>query len=182
MGLNNPIENDKTYFLTLTVVDWIDVFTRPEHKTTIVDSLRYCQQNKGLELFAWVLMSNHLHMIARAAEKQSLGLSDILRDFKKHTSLKIVNDIKEYSESRREWMLDRFEFAGRFDSKITNHRFWQAGNEPKEIISADFLQQKLDYIHNNPVKAMIVRNPHEYIYSSASNYAGMESLLDVIVL
>ncbi len=68
MGFRNRIEEGKMYFLTLTVVDWIDVFTRPNHKTTIVEALKFCQEKKGLEIYAWVLMSNHLHLIASAKD------------------------------------------------------------------------------------------------------------------
>jgi REP element-mobilizing transposase RayT len=76
-------EPDKAYFITMTTVGWIDIFTRKNHKLTIVDSLKYCQKEKGLEIFGWVLMHSHLHLICRAAE--GYKLSDILRDFKKYT-------------------------------------------------------------------------------------------------
>src|ERR1700722_16049637 len=99
MGLNNKIEAGCIHFLTLTVVDWVDVFTRANHKMTIVDSLKHCQKEKGLEIYAWVLMSNHLHMIASAANEKENTLSDILRDFKKFTSKKIIENIKEETES-----------------------------------------------------------------------------------
>ena len=75
-----------TYFLTLTVINWIDVFTRKEYKHTIVESLIYCQTNKGLKIYAWCIMSNHLHLIVQA--KEGYNLSDILRDFKKFTAKK----------------------------------------------------------------------------------------------
>ena len=81
MGLNNKISEGNVYFLTITVVDWVDVFTRPGYKHEIVNALRYCQQSKGLELYAWVIMSNHIHLIA--GTKDGFNLSDILRDFKK---------------------------------------------------------------------------------------------------
>ncbi len=93
-------EQGKAYFLTLTVVEWIDVFTRNNHKLAIVDSLRFCQKNKGLEIFAWCLMPSHLHMIARSNGKNELV--SILRDFKKYTSRKIIDQIINEPESRRE--------------------------------------------------------------------------------
>ena len=80
MGLKNRVVPGGMYFLTMTVVDWVDVFTRPIYKHIIVDALKYCQQHKGLRLYAWCLMSNHLHLIAAAEEGRNL--SDILRDFK----------------------------------------------------------------------------------------------------
>ena len=180
MGLKNPISEGYIYFLTLTVVDWVDVFTKPTYRHDVVNSLKFCQQKKGLELYAWVLMSNHLHLLASAAD--GFNLSDILRDFKKFTSKTITDKILTEPESRRKWMLNQFEFAGRYDSKITNFRFWQEGNEPKEIHTNDFLFQKLHYIHDNPVRAEIVEFPEQYVFGSARNYVGQKGLLDVILL
>lgn len=180
MGFHYKIEEGKVHFVTLTVIDWIDVFTRENHKMVIVDSLRYCQENKGLELYAWCLMPSHLHMIVAAEEDGKL--SDILRDFKKFTSKEIVRLIKEEPESRKEWLLDKFEYAGRYNPKITNYKFWQDGNHPVVLYSPQFTQQKINYIHNNPVKERVVAEPHEYLFSSARNYAGMDGLLDVEVI
>jgi hypothetical protein len=106
--------------------------------------------------------------------------SAIMRDFKKFTSKKVIETIKEIPESRREWMLDRFEFAGRFDKRITNYKFWQEGTHPMEIFSDKFIKQKLVYIHENPVKAGIVWEAWQYQYSSAIDYYGKgKGLLDV---
>ena len=178
MGYHYKIHEGKAHFATLTVVDWIDVFTRENHKMAIVDSLKYCQENKGLELYAWRLMPSHLHLIIAA--KDDGNLSDILRDFKKFTSKEIVRLIQEEPESRREWMLDKFKFAGKYNPKITNYKFWQDGNKPIVLYSPKFTQQKLNYIHNNPVKERIVVETQEYLFSSARNYAGLDGLLDVI--
>ena len=179
MGIHNQIVKGGIYFLTSTVTDWVDVFTRPRYKHIIVDSLSFCVQNKGLNLYAWCLMSNHLHMIAGADE--DIHLSDILRDFKKHTSKKIVQAIQENPESRRDWMIDRFQFKAKF-MKNVDYKFWMEGNEAKEIYSEQFLRQKIEYIHNNPVVAEIVDNPVDYKYSSACNYAGDRGLVDVILI
>ena len=140
MGLKNKISEGYTYFLTLTVVDWVDVFTRPIYKQIIVDSLLYCQQHKGLELYTWVLMSNHLHLLASATQ-EGISLSDTLRDFKKFTSKKIVKAIQTEPESRREWMLYRFAYAGKYNPKIKDYKFWQDGNELKKFIAWSFLSK-----------------------------------------
>jgi REP-associated tyrosine transposase len=178
MGIKNKISEGFSYFLTFTVVDWVDIFTRPCYRHIIIDSLKYCQENKGLNLHAWCLMSNHLHLIVSA--KENHHLSDIIRDFKKFSSKAIIKAIQENPESRKKWMLNRFEFAGRYNPKIKDYKFWKDGNEAKEIHSNSFLEQKLTYIHNNPVVAEIVENPEEYIYSSAKNYYGEQGLLDII--
>lgn len=180
MGFHYRINEGKAHFITMTVVDWIDVFTRKNHKMAIVDSLKYCQQHKGLELYSWCLMPSHLHLIISAADDKKL--SDILRDFKKFTSKELIRLIQEESESRREWMLDKFEFAGRYNPKIKDYKFWQDGNHPVELYSPAFTKQKLDYIHNNPVEEMFVSEPQEYLFSSARNYADMDGLINVILI
>lgn len=173
-------EIDKAYFVTLTVVDWIDVFTRKKHKLLLVNSLQYCQQHKGLAIFGWCLMPSHLHTIVRA--EGQYNLSEILRDFKKYTSKAIVKQIQEEPESRREWMLERFSKAGEPLNRIKNCKFWQDGNQPKEIYGNNFLEEKLDYIHNNPVEEMIVAKPEEYLFSSARNYAELDNVLDICLI
>ena len=178
MGLKNRIFPDNIYFLTMTVVDWVDVFTRPGYRHIIVEALRYCQRHKGLELYAWCLMSNHLHLIAGAAEGK--GLSDILRDFKRYTSRAITDSVQRDPESRRQWMLHRFGYNARIDPKSQTYKFWQAGNEAKELNSPDFTLQKLHYLHQNPVRAELVAEAEHYLYSSASNYAEQGGLLDVL--
>jgi len=180
MGIKNKITEGYIYFLTLTVVDWIDIFTRPVYKHIIIDSLEHCQKQKGLEIYAWCIMSNHIHMLAGA--KEGYLLSDILRDFKKFTNKKIIKTVQEIDESREDWLLERFAKAGKKDSKIKYYKFWQDGNEAKEIHSNAFLDQKLNYIHENPVRAEIVQYPEEYLYSSAKNYTGEKGLLDVILI
>ena len=168
------------YFTTTTVIDWMDVFTRPQYKHIVVESLGYCQENKGLDIYAWVLMTNHLHMIVGIRGENTIG--DLLRDFKKFTSKRIVKAIQDnQQESRKNWMMNRFWFRGANDKKITNYRFWQEDNHVEQLYSYDFYKQKLDYIHLNPVRQEIVQDPSDYLYSSARNYAGMDGLLKVIV-
>lgn len=168
---------NEMYFITSTIVEWVDVFTRPVYKQIIVDSLKYCQESKGLDIYAWVLMSNHLHAIVSARE--GYQLSDILRDFKKYTSKRIIEAIKQEPESRRDWLLYRFEFAGKFKTNVKNYKVWQDGNHAKECFSAKFTQEKLEYIHNNPVRALIVETPEHYLFSSARNYARLQGLIEV---
>jgi REP element-mobilizing transposase RayT len=172
---------DELFFVTDTVVDWVDIFTRPFYKHIILESLTYCQQQKGLIVYAWVLMSNHLHTIVSSSSENTV--SDIMRDFKKFTSKAILRALQtDLQESRREWMLNRFEYAGKNDKKIKNYKFWQDGNDAQSIFSNDYLLQKLNYIHENPVKAEIVNHAEDYRYSSAVDYAGGKGLLDIVVI
>lgn len=169
-------DQDKPYFITATVVDWIDVFTRQNYRDIIIDSLKYNIENKGLIVYAYVIMSNHLHFIIQA---KNGNLSDILRDFKKHTSKAILKMIIEEPESRREWMLDRFNKAKESHQRNTNFQFWQYGNHAEEIYSQPFFWSKIDYIHFNPVRAGIVKRPQDFIYSSANNYIDSVGLIKV---
>ena len=168
---HNP---DGVYFITFAVQGWVDVFTRNEYKNILVDNLAWCQKNKGLELFAWCIMTNHVHLIAKAEGEHSL--SDILRDFKKFTSKAVLKAIAESQrESRKEWMLKQFETE-------EGNRFWRADNKPVELWSNSVIAQKLNYIHQNPVEAGLVFRAEDYVYSSAVDYAGGNGLLDIFVL
>jgi REP element-mobilizing transposase RayT len=96
------------YYLTFQVVFWIDLFTRQAYRDIVIESLRYCQKEKGLEIFAWVIMSNHIHLLARSSNND---LSGTIRDFKKFTSKAIIDKITSANESRKEWMLRLFKHA-----------------------------------------------------------------------
>ncbi len=162
------------HFITSTVVDWIDVFTRKVYKDCIIDSLDYSTKNKGLIVLAYVIMSNHIHLIIQAKDN---NLSDVIRDFKKFTAKTILQGIQTCKESRRDWMLERFKKATETHSRNKNYQFWRYGNHAEEIFSEKFLWSKIDYIHLNPVKAGLVKKASDYIYSSASNYLNGEGVL-----
>ncbi len=156
------------YFITFSVVGWVDVFTKLLYRTILLDSLRYCQKEKGLIIYAWCLMSNHIHMIIDAERN---NISDILRDFKQFTSRQILLAIQNNSEERRKkWMLKIFSEAGEHNSRNSKYQFWQQDNHPIELFGERFIIQKLDYIHENPVKAAIVDREEDYLYSSARDY------------
>ncbi len=162
----------------MTAVGWVDVFTRKNHKMCVVDSLKYCQKHKGLELYAWCLMPSHLHAIVGASE--GYVLSDILRDFKKHTSKQIIKQIQEEPESRREWILPLLQKYCAHLKRNQQFKLWQDGNHAEVIFSNKFFDQKLDYIHQNPVEDMIVSVPEDYLFSSARNYTELPYLIDII--
>jgi putative transposase len=178
MGIRNKISPGYAYSLTLTIEVWVDLFSRPDYKHIIVGSLNYCIKSKGLEVYCWCLMSNHLHLIASA--KEDSNLSDILRDFKKFTSKALAKAIQEIPESRRDWMLNLFWLAGKDDKQIKYFKVWKDGNDAKEIHSAAFMDEKMKYIHNNPVKAEIVAHPEDYLYSSARDYCGEKGLVEIV--
>ena len=164
------------HFITATVVDWIDVFTRKTYRDTVIECLDYCIEQKGMVLYGYVIMSNHIHLVVQSSEGK---LSDLIRDFKKFIATKILEKIQIEPESRREWMLERFKLASESHSRNKNYQFWQYGNHPEEIYTNKFMWSKLDYIHLNPVRAGIVEKASQYIYSSASNYVNDTGLLKI---
>ena len=152
------------HFITFAFVNWVDVFTRQCYRDIVVDSIRYCQNKRGLWLHCWCIMSNHVHLICSA---KSGDLSEVLRDFKKYTSSKLLTAIAGNPvESRREWMLPIFREAGSLNSRNTNNQFWRQDNHPVELYSAAFIAQKINYIQNNPVEAGLV-NQQNTIFIAA---------------
>ena len=168
---------DGLYFVTLTIIHWIDLFTRYDYKDMIVGSLKYCQSHKGLKIHAWCIMSSHVHMIISRSGSELL--SDILRDFKKYTSKSAIELIAGVNESRREWLLNAFAKAAAEIKRNSNHKVWQDGNHPVLLDTGKKIDQRLDYIHQNPVEAGIVEEPEHYLFSSARDYAGRKGLLSV---
>jgi len=165
-------KTNDVYFVTLTVVYWIDIFTRPVYKDVVIKNLEFCRKNKGLEIYSYVIMTNHLHLILRAKEKT---LSELLRDFKSFTSKELYKLIKENpQESRKDWIIRSLEFAGKINSANKYHQFWQNDNYPIVIDSNKQFTVKQNYIHENPVRSGFVAQPHEYLYSSANEQSPLK--------
>lgn len=173
-------DNDKLYFVTFAIVYWIDLFIREEYKKIVLDSWKYCIANKGMELYGWCIMTSHIHIIIGShADK----LERIMQNMKRHTSEQLRAAIKNnYSESRKEWMLWLMERAGKKNSNNIDFQLWQQHNNPIELSNQKMAWQKLEYIHQNPVKAGFVEKPEDYLYSSARDYCGMKGLIDILFL
>lgn len=152
------------YYITCTVHQWVDVFTRKTYIDILLDSLKHCQTNKGLEIYAWVIMTNHCHLIVRSNKD---NLSNIIRDFKKITAKVIISSIENnLQESRRAWLL----WLLKKDGHIW---FWEEGYHGKEILTKEFFINKMDYIHLNPVRAGLVEKEEEYLWSSCGDSYGI---------
>ena len=170
-------EQNGLNYVTLTVVGWIDIFSRQRYRDIVIQSLRYCQKEKGLHIMGYVLMSNHLHMIVGT---ERYALSDVLRDFKKFTANQILKSIETETESRREWLLYLFKFYAKHNTDNRHYQFWQQDNHPIGVWTLEVIWQKLNYIHLNPVRAGIVTEPWHYVYSSACDYyENRKGLLDI---
>ena len=162
-------EPDQAHFVTGTIVEWLPVFTSRACCEILVDSLVYCRRAKGLKIYGWVILDNHFHAILQAP-----NLSSVLRDFKSFTAAKVVEQIKAEG---RDWLLAQFRFY-RAVHKTSDHQIWQEGSHPQAICSDEIMRQKLDYLHNNPVKRGWVASPEHWRYSSAHEWlSGTEPLL-----
>ena len=181
MGLKYRItDQHEWYFVTFTVVDWIDVFVRERYKEIFIDSVKYCQRNKGLLVGAWVIMSSHVHMIISCSGDHKL--SDVIRDLKSFTSRHIRLAIDEEGESRREWMMHIFQRHGHANSNNHDFQFWIQDNHPI-LVTSDRLRQRLEYIHNNPVVAGFVTEPWHWKHSSAHDYCGgKQGIIELMML
>lgn len=151
------------HFVTFTVHQWVDVFTRKDYIDILLDNIRYCQKHKGLKVYAWVVMSNHCHLIIRS---EGFDLQDVIRDFKKHTAKKILQAIEvSEKESRKRWLL----WLLKKEEQIW---FWESGYHGEEITTKEFFDSKVNYIHKNPVRAGIVEKEEEYLHSSCGDFYG----------
>ncbi len=161
------------FFVTLTVVGWIDIFTRREYADTLILNLKYCQQKKGLQIYAYCIMSSHVHLIAAA---ETGLLNNILRDFKSYTSKQLIKQIAENpQESRKEWLLFLFKHFAK-STPNTEIQFWQQHNHPIDLTSNFLIEQKQNYIHQNPVTSGLVNEPQGYYFSSANPVSPLKVL------
>lgn len=175
------LNNEGSYFVSFATVNWIDVFVRQAYCDIIVDSLTYCIANLGLQLNCWCIMPSHLHLIFSARDNNP---HVILGRIKEHTAKTLIKAITDNTqESRRNWMLWMFKREGAKSSNVKNYQFWQHDNHPIEIWSPQVIEQKADYLHENPVVAGFVTEPWHWKYSSAIDYyTGGKGLVDVNLL
>ncbi len=173
-------DNSKLYFVSFAVVYWIDLFTRTTYCKTLLQSLTYCEQNKGLELYAYCIMPSHVHLIIGS---NSQPLPNIMRDFKSFTSRALRKEITgNPTESRKEWMLWMMQRAADKTKHNKGFQLWQQDNHPVALLTPAVAKQKLDYLHNNPVEAGLVAKPEDWLYSSARNYLQLNAEKEVILL
>lgn len=159
------------YFMTCTVVGWLPIFTHPEAVEMVLDSLRFLQRERGLQLFGYVIMENHLHLIARAD-----GLAERIGQFKSFTARNIIDLLIQ----RQSGLLNELRFQKRNHKSDGEFQFWEEGSHPQQIDSDAMMEQKLEYVHNNPVRRGYIDDPTHWRYSSARNYARRAGLLDVV--
>jgi REP element-mobilizing transposase RayT len=163
--------DEQPHFLTMTVMQWIPLFTNPEIVSIIFESLRFVQKERNVTLYAYVIMEHHLHLIASAPE-----LRKTVKEFKSFTARAVI----DYLEGRTAvHLLEKLKNAKLHHKTKSEYQVWQEGSHPEEIHSEKMLLQKIDYIHDNPVRRGYVDEPKCWRYSSARNYGGLEGLIEV---
>ncbi|MFP5271684.1 REP-associated tyrosine transposase [Coleofasciculus sp. G1-WW12-02] len=159
------------HFLTCTSVNWIPLFSKPELAQIVLDSLRFLQSQQRIALHGYVLMENHLHLLASAD-----NLSKEIRTFKSFTARTIIDWLIEHQSHFLLTQLKSAKLAHKHDQ---NYQVWQEGFHPQMIVNEQMLKQKLEYIHHNPVKRGYIDDPAHWRYSSYRNYIGQPGLLSV---
>ncbi len=175
------VNRDGVYFVTATIVDWVDVFTRNEYRNILLDCFRFCQQNQGLKIYGWVLMTNHFHLICSTTDEKGIGM--VVRNIKSFTAMKIIDaTINNPKESRKRWLLDIFAKNGLQSKNNVHYQFWQVENHPILLDNDETrFSQRLQYLHENPVRAGFVALAQEWKYSSAIDFYTLnKGLLDLV--
>ena len=173
-------DQDKLYFVSFAVINWIDLFIRNEYKDVLLKSFEHCMKVKGLELYAYCIMTSHVHLIIGSNKEP---MENIIRDLKRYTSETLRKAIEtNTAESRKEWMLQMMKTAGTLNSNNRGFQLWRQDNRPIELNNSERLYQKLKYIHYNPVEAGFVEKEEDWLYSSARKYYGLKGLIEVIYI
>ena len=166
------VDSRYPYFVTCTVLHWIPVFTRPETVDILLGSLRFLR-GEGMRVFAYVVLENHMHMVVKSPD---LG-RDLAR-FKSYTSRQVLTYLSAHNVRP---ILEQLAFYKKAHKHDRGYQFWQEGSHPELIRDADMMRQKVEYVHQNPVKRGYVDNAEHWRYSSARNYVGYAGLLEVEV-
>lgn len=145
------VESEGIYFLTNTIVSWLPVFTSIDMCSLILESLLFCRKNKGLRLYAYVIMENHIHLVAEAPD-----LGRCMQAFKGYTVREVISLAQA---TGKEWLLHQFDYCRKAYKDNSQYQVWQEGSHPQLIQGDDMLRQKIMYIHNNPVRRGYVDKP-----------------------
>jgi putative transposase len=150
------------HFITATTVAWLPIFTKAARCDIVIEALQFCRAHKGLKIHAWVILDNHLHAILAAP-----GLSRVLADFKRHAARRLIEHLQT---ENCDWLLNQLQYFRAAHKVESEHQLWQEGSHPQAILGDEMMLQKLDYLHNNPVKRGLVASPEHWLYSSAHEW------------
>ena len=161
------IDSNIPTFITLTLIGWVDLFIRRRYTDLLDESLNYCISNKGLKVHAYVYMTSHLHLIITSGKDD---IQNIIRDFKKHTNKKLIELINESGESRKEWMLNKFAYEAKRSGRASKFKVWKDGFHPITLDDNLKIEQRLNYIHYNPIEAGFIAHERDWLNSSYRAY------------
>ncbi len=169
------VESEGIYFLTAAIVNWLPVLVGGDSCGVLLESLLFCRRKKGFRLYAYVILENHIHLVAEAPD-----LSGCMQSFKQYTARRLI----ALAESTgKEWQLHQFDYCKKAYKDRSRYQVWQEGVHPQLIQGDDMLRQKMVYIHNNPVRRGYVDRPEHWRYSSARNYeCGDHSVFEIDAL
>lgn len=156
------INQDGIFFITSTIVEWIPVFTSEKYFKIIIDSMKHCRNEKNLKIYSYMILDNHFHMIVSGE-----NLTETIGSLKGFTASEII---KQLRVDKKDWLLNQLKYYKLKHKVKSSYQIWQESFHPQEIVSDEMFQQKLDYIHFNPVKRGLVMKPEDWRYSSASYY------------
>lgn len=164
-------DEDALYFITSSTIENIPIFLNETMFNILIECFKFCRKEKGLKLYAYVIMDNHFHAIVSGE-----NLISIIRDFKRFTAKKIIEVIKTMNSN---WLLNQIEYWKKDFKQDSHYQIWQEGYHPQQIFNDEILFQKIEYIHNNPVKRGFVSKPEDWKYSSARNFSGDCSIIEL---
>lgn len=164
-------ETEYPYYMTCSIVDWLPIFSIPAVTRKVLESLTYFQKKHEFTLYAYVIMENHFHLIA-----QSPDLQKHMRSFKSYTARQIIDHIKMNGHNHYQQKLRSLKLEHHTDSDF---QLYFEGYHPKKVVGDKMMNQKVSYIHQNPVKRGYVDMPEDWRYSSARDYAGERGLIPV---
>jgi len=164
------VVSGNTCFVTSSAVKWINIFTSEKYFKILTEAIKYNQQNKDLEVFAYVIMKNHFHLLCRSEK-----LKNIISSIKSYSAKGIIQQLKDDKNVKTLKVFEENKLPFKEDRQ---YQIWQEGFHPEEIVSEKMYYQKLEYIHSNPVKAEYVDDILKWEYSSAKDYIeGKEGLI-----
>jgi len=161
---------EQPHFITLTVLHWIPVFTRPETVSILLDALKFLSKD-GLKVYAYVVLENHCHFVA-----QSNALDRDIARYKSYTAKQMIQYLSKNNVKQILEQLAFYKKAHKFDRA---YQFWQEGVHPELVQNDEIMRQKIDYIHHNSVKRGYVDKAEHWRYSSARDYSGVQGVLEV---
>jgi REP element-mobilizing transposase RayT len=165
------------YFVTLTTVQWVDIFFRKAYKDILVEQFKWHKENDGLRIHAYVIMTSHIHAVVSLEESSSKSIGAVIGKFKEYTCKQLVGRLLSKNESRRNYMVEVI--STNVSKRNQDFQIWQHKNHPVLLKSKSWIHQRVEYTHQNPVKEGWVNKSEHYVYSSARDYKGIKGLVPI---